>query len=172
MRYVETRQWVASGEKSEWQVPAAVFLAVALFGLALANRAPTASVTAPELPEAASPAPARVATLGPAVALRPSVARPVAPLAPPAAEPLPQGAELDPAIPVAAAVQSRGLLAALLALEAEGDTTETSEGLELIASPDAVEHALLDAGPETLRAAAPEPLARQDSVRLLVASGE
>jgi hypothetical protein len=183
MRHVDSKRWPAVGQKSGWFMPVALFLAVALAGPVLAPRAVSIAATTLAIGQAVWPAAPVSARTHPIASIeRWSGVRFLAPSHPAAkAQPTPvaqrpreadvvaQDSELDLAVPVAAAVQSRGLLAALLSLEADGDTTETSEGLGSIASPDAIDDALLGAGPSALPSER-SGLPPRDGARLVAAS--
>jgi hypothetical protein len=188
MQHIGSRQWLAVEETSGLRTSAALFLAVAFTGLSLATGAASVSVTAlairqavipgsPMAPNASSIAQLErwSATRFVTVAHRDSRATPATRFATarrsPDASVQVEGTGLDPNVPVAEAVKARGLLAALLSLEAEGDSTQSSEGLESIASPAALAVALSGAGPHALNSETSGLTPRKAGDRLLAAPG-
>jgi hypothetical protein len=186
MQNIGSIRWLAVEEKSDLRTAGAIFLAVGLLGMSMATGVASISVTSLAIRQAVAPgSPASPRALSSAELARWSTGRfltvahtgsissslqRAAPALPTReAEVAVQSEALDPAVPVTEAVQSRGLLAALLSLEAGGDTTQTSEGLESIASTAALAAALADAGSQQLDAETAGLAPRGD--RLLAAPG-
>jgi hypothetical protein len=159
MQNIGSIRWLAVEEKSDMRTAAAIFLAVGLLGMSMATGVASISVTSLAIRQAVAPgslaspkalssaelarwSTARFLTVAHTGSISSSLQRAVPTRATREAEVAGQPEALDPAVPVAEAVQSRGLLAALLSMEAEGDTTQTSEGLEAIASTAAIAAAL------------------------------
>jgi hypothetical protein len=184
MQNIGSIRWLAVEEKSDMRTAGAIFLAIGLLGMSMATGVASISVTSLAIRQAVAPgSPAspralssaelarwstgRFLTVAHTGSISSSLQRAVPTRATREAEVAVQPEALDPAVAVTEAAQSRGLLAALLSLEAEGDTTQTSEGLESIASTAALAAALAGSQPLDAETAGLAP--RGD--RLLAAPG-